>query len=186
MAIQGLWAVPWMMEVEGQTRASAAQTLFVIGVVALAGYLFLGMFATRLARRGIRARHLFGAGFALNALALAAIIAGLPGGVLWWSLFALGAVANILAFSVLNEGFPAELAGRTNTAVNLLMFVGSFATQWGIGLVADLAGAVAGVDTPTGLRYGFAAALALDVATLAWFARGWKRHAVHAPSPARA
>lgn len=186
MAIQGLWAVPWMMEVEGATRADAARTLFVVGVVTLGGYLFLGMFATRLAQRGVRSRHLFAAGFSLNALALAAIIASLPGSLAWWSLYGLGAVANILAFSVLNEGFPPELAGRANTAVNLLMFVGSFGAQWGMGLVAEGAREVAGASAATGLRYAFVVALVLDLATLAWFARGWKRHAVHAPAPAAA
>ena len=179
MAVQGLWAVPWMIEVEGLSRATAASYLLAMSVVILAGYLFLGLFATPLARRGIHARHLFAAGFSMNAGAFALIALGVPGSPVWWSLYGLGAGANVLAFAVLNEGFPRELAGRTNTAANLVMFVGSFATQWGVGVVVDAARAVSGVETATGLRYAFALVMLLDIATLVWFFRGWKRFAVH-------
>ena len=180
MAIQGLWAVPWMMDVERLSRAEAAAHLFAMSVVILVGYLSLGMFATALGRRGIEPRHLFAAGFALNALMLVTILAGVPGGLVWWSLYGLGAAANILAFAVLNEGFAPDLAGRANTALNLFMFVGSFAAQWGIGVVVDAAQSFAGADIATGLRLAFALVAALDVATLVWFAVRWKRFSIPA------
>jgi hypothetical protein len=179
--------VPWLIEVEGLSRAVAARHLLVMGAVILAGYLLLGMFATQLARRGIHARHLFGAGFALSALALAAIVLRLPGTWLWWGLYGLGASVNVLAFTVLNEGFGKELAGRANTALNLMMFTGSFVTQWGIGLVVDWARAGLGLDTAGGLQFAFALVLAGNALTYAWFAFGWRRHArVHAPAAATA
>ncbi len=177
MAVQGLWSVPWLMEVDGVSRAVAAQHLLVMGAVILAGYLLLGMFATRLARQGIHARHLFAAGFALNALALGAIVLHVPGSWLWWGLYGLGASVNVLAFTVLNEGFGKELAGRANTALNLMMFMGSFLTQWGIGLVVDGARTGLGFDTVGGLRLAFAIVLGGNVLTYAWFAAGWRRHA---------
>jgi predicted MFS family arabinose efflux permease len=174
MAIQGLWAVPWLMQVNGYDRATAARHLLVMGVTILAGYLLIGVFATRLVRCGIHSQHLFAAGFSLNAAALAAIFAGLPGTYLWWGLYGFGAAVNVLSFTVLNDGFANELTGRANTAVNLVMFTGSFAAQWGIGLVVDAARAGLGYDTAGGLRLAFAAVLAMDVATLAWFAWGWR------------
>jgi len=177
MAIQGLWAVTWMMDVGGLSRATAASHLLVLSVLILGGYLLLGLFAASLERQGIRARHLFVAGFSLNALALAMLASEVPGAPLWWALYGFGASANVLAFSVLNEGFPAELAGRANTALNLMMFTGSFVTQWGIGVVVDAARQLAGVDTAAGLRYAFALVTLLDLATLAWFLVGWKRYA---------
>jgi MFS family permease len=183
-AVQGLWAVPWMMEVEGLTRAVAASRLLGMSIATLMGYLFLGLFAIALDRRGIRARHLFAAGFTLNALSLSLIAADLPSGTLWWWVYGLGASANVLAFTVLNEGFPRELAGRTNTAVNLMMFGGGFALQWGIGLVVDATLAWGGVERTTGLRYAFSLVLFLDVATLIWFFHGWKRFSVHELAPA--
>ncbi|HVF63660.1 MAG TPA: MFS transporter [Casimicrobiaceae bacterium] len=182
MAIQGLWAVPWMMEVQGLTRGAAATVLLVMSVVVLVGYVLLGSFATALDRRGIRARHLFAAGFTMSAFALACITLEVPGSLGWWSLYGFGVAANVLAFPVTNEGFPRDYVGRTNTAINLFMFIGSFVTQWGIGGVVDAIRATAGVDAAAGLRYAFALVLALDVLALAWFFRGWKRFAHPVPA----
>jgi MFS family permease len=176
-ALQGLWSVPWLIEVNGYDRAVAARHLLVMGVVMLAGYLALGLFAARLARRGLHPRHLFGLGFGVSALSLAAILGELPGTYVWWSLYGLGAATNILAFTVLNDGFGKELAGRANTALNLLMFAGGFVAQWGIGLVVDAARAGLGLDTAGGLRIAFAFVLALDALAYAWFAWGWRRQA---------
>jgi hypothetical protein len=177
MAIQGLWAVPWLMEVSGFTRAIAAQHLLAMGITMLVGYIALGLYATRLARRGMHPRHLFGAGFGLSALSLVAILALLPGTWLWWSFYGLGITVNILGFMVLNDGFAVELTGRSNTALNLLAFTGSFAAQWGIGVIVDAARSALGLDLASGLRLAFAVVLALYALGYAWFAWGWRRHA---------
>ena len=179
-AIQGLWAVPWLMEVEGYTRAAAARNLQWMSVATLTGFVSLGMFGTRLARRGVHARHIFAAGFGTAVLALAAIFLRLPGGVLWWTLYGLGTAVNVLAFAVLNEGFGRDLAGRSNTALNLMMFGGSFAAQWGIGVVAEAARRGFALDEAEGLRAAFGLVLAGNVITYAWFARGWRKYATTA------
>jgi MFS family permease len=179
MAIQGLWSVPWLMEVDGYARAVAAQHLLAMGIAILVGYLGLGLFATRLARRGIAARHLFAAGFGLSIVALALIVLRtIPFTYLLWSLYGFGSAVNVLSFTVLSEGFPRELTARANTALNLLMFSGSFVTQWGIGLLVDAARGALGVDTAGGLRLAFALVLAIDVLAYGWMLFGWRRHAV--------
>jgi len=179
MAIQGLWAVPWMMEVEGLSRAQAASNLLAMSVLILLGYVALGLFATRLVRMGIHASHMFGVGFTMSAISFALIVVNAPGSVLWWSLYGLGAAANILAFAVLNEGFSPELAGRASTALNLTMFGGSFLAQWGIGMIVDALRAALDLDTRTGLLCAFGLTLILNLVTLAWFLLGWKRFAHH-------
>jgi hypothetical protein len=181
-AIQGLWAVPWLMEVEGQTRPVAARHLLWMSVAILLGFFALGLFGTRLAQRGVHARHIFAAGFGLAVLALAAIFLRLPGGYAWWPLYGLGTSVNVLAFAVLNEGFGRDLAGRSNTALNLMMFGGSFLAQWGIGVVAEAARVQLGYDNAAGLRMAFGLVLAGNVITYVWFARGWRRFAF--PTPA--
>jgi MFS family permease len=183
MAIQGLWAVPWMLDIEGISRAHAADRLLALGIVMMLGYLSLGMFSARLARNGVLPRHLFAGGFALHALALAAIVVGVPGGVLWWPLYGLGAAVNVLAFTLLNAGFASGLVARVNTALNLLMFSASFVTQWGIGIVAEAAHARAGLADADGLKLAFVIVLVLDTIALAWFGAGWRRHAT--PSSVR-
>ena len=185
MAIQGLWSVPWMMEVEGRTRAEAAGVLLAMSVLTLVGYLGLGLLATRLARHGFGARHMYLTGWTVHLAALAAIVLRVPGETLWWCAYGFGAAANIIAFTVLNEGFPPTLAGRANTAVNLTMFSGSFVAQWGIGVLADAARAAAGLSVADGLRVAFLVVLVLVAAAYLWFLAGWKRHAV-AATPAGA
>ena len=135
---------------------------------------------------GIGARHLLAAGFGLNILMLALIVTqALSSTYVAWALYGLGSAVNVLGFTVLGEGFPPELAARANTALNLLMFTASFfATQWGIGVVVDVAQAALGIDVAGALRLAFALVFAADVLALAWFALGWRRYAVAAP-PAR-
>jgi len=176
-AIQGLWAVPWLMEVEGYTRAAAARNLQWMSVATLTGFVSLGALGMPLARRGVYARHIFALGFGLAVVSLAAIFLRLPGGVLWWTLYGLGTAVNVLAFAVLNEGFGRDLAGRSNTALNLMMFGGSFAAQWGIGVVAEAARRGFALDEAGGLRAAFGLVLAGNVLTYAWFVRGWRRYA---------
>ena len=183
MAVQGLWAVPWMMEVAGMSRADAADYLLAMNAVVMVGYFIIALFGTRLARRGIHARHLFGAGFAINLAALAMIELRVPGALLWWSLYGLGAASNVLGFTALNEGFPRALTGRTNTTLNLMRFSGSFAVQWGIGLIVDGSRLAWGLDGAGGLRVAFAVVTACYALSFLWFLRGWKRHAQVAPAP---
>ncbi|MCC6197779.1 MAG: MFS transporter, partial [Burkholderiales bacterium] len=178
MAIQGLWAVPWMMEVEGFSRATAANFLLVMNGVMLVGYVALGMFGTRLTLFGVTPRHLFGYGFALNFTAMAMIVAGVPSSLLWWSLYGLGSTVNVLGFTALNEGFARGLAGRANTALNLAMFIGSFLVQSGIGVLADAARVALGFDLAQGLRAAFVTVLAVYALAFTWYLRGFRRHAV--------
>ena len=71
---------------------------------------------------------------------------------------------------MLNEGFGRDLAGRANTALNLMMFGGSFVAQWGIGVVVDAARAR--LRARRGGRRCASrsrSSLAGNVATYAWF-----------------
>lgn len=176
MAIQGLWAVPWMMEVDGLSRAVAANYLLVMNGLMLAGYVALGLVSQRLARHGLQPRHLFGYGFGINFLALLLIALGAPGALLWWVLYGLGFTVNIMGFTALNAGFARGFVGRSNTALNLAMFVGSFVVQWGIGVIADAARIGWGFDTAAGLRAGFAAVLGVYAIAFLWFVRGFRRY----------
>ena len=105
----------------------------------LAGYLLLGLFATRLARRGIHAAApVRRRASRSTSLALAAIVLRRARQLRSGGRCTAWAPRSTSSRSrVLNEGFAKELAGRANTALNLMMFVGSFATQWGIGVVVD-------------------------------------------------
>jgi len=184
MAIQGLWSVPWLIEVEKYTRDVAAAHLLLMGLAIVGGYFSIGIFATRLARRGISTRHLYACGFGLNIAALALIVLHLPWSYLLWSVYGLGAAVNVLGFTLLGQGFPRELAARANTAFNLLMFSGSFAMQWGIGIVVDAARSRLRIDSAGALELAFTIVLVLDVLAYGWFVRGWRRYAIAVPAEA--
>lgn len=182
MAIQGLWSVPWLIEVNGYTREVAADHLLLMGIAILGGYLGIGVFATRLARQGISSQHLYAGGFALNIFALALITLRAPWTYLLWAVYGLGAAVNVLGFTLLGRGFPRALAARVNTVFNLLMFTSSFAMQWGIGVVVDTAQSRLGIDPGAALRLAFALVLALDFIAFGWFVLGWRRHASITPT----
>jgi hypothetical protein len=181
MAIQGLWSVPWLIEVNGYSRDVAADHLLLMGIAIVGGYLGIGVFATRLARVGISTLHLYAAGFGLSVMALALITLRAPWTYVLWAVYGLGVAVNVLGFTLLGQGFPRALAARANTAFNLLIFGGSFASQWGIGLVVDAARSRLGIDTSAALRLAFALVLAIDILAYGWFVMGWRRHASVAP-----
>jgi hypothetical protein len=64
--------------------------------------------------------------------------------------------------------FPASLAGRALSAYNLVIFVGVFVLQWGIGLLVD-AFRNAGWTEVAAFRGAFGAFLASSMLSYAWF-----------------
>ena len=168
MAFQGLWAVPWLMEVNNATRADAAGVLFLMSLAMLAGFLFVATCSTGLARRGITPMALLRVGMGLALVVELAILLGLaPAGWLWPLLGLSFSLGNI-AYSQLTAAFPVALSGRVNTALNLLVFVGAFGLQWGIGAAVD--GFVAsGLGRAEAFRSTFGGLLVVQALAFAWF-----------------
>ena len=57
-SLQGLWAAPWLRDVDGLDRASVVQHLSAMAIVVCAAALLLGLIADRLRRIGIKAELL--------------------------------------------------------------------------------------------------------------------------------
>lgn len=171
MAFQGLWAIPWMMQVDDLTRDVAATRLFHMGCVTLAGYMGVAFFATRLARRGISPLMLLAGGSLLTLLAESLIVARwLPAhGV--WLLFGLAISTSNLGYGLLAAHFPAQLSGRVTTAVNLLAFAGAFTIQWGFGAAVDQLQHL-GQDTANSYRVAFCGLILLQALAYGFFLRG--------------
>ena len=168
MAIQGLWAVPWLMEVNGATRSDAAAILFLMGLAMLAGFVFVATCAGWLARHNIAPMTLLTAGMGLALVVQLAIILGLAPSAWLWPLLGLSFSLSNIAYSQLTAAFPIAISGRVNTALNLMIFVGAFGLQWGIGAAVD-ALAVGGMARANGFRVTFAALLAAQGLAFAWF-----------------
>ena len=67
---------------------------------------------------------------------------------------ALLAPSASLAYAIQTRRYDPALAGRVNTAVNLLVFLGAFSAQWGVGAIVDLWPDAAG--RPPAAAYGAA------------------------------
>lgn len=138
MAVQGLWASRWMTVMEGMSGADIAARLTWISGAMLAGFLFMGFFATRLVHRGIKLERVY-LGAMVVAIAIFGLIGSLPsfaGNLLWPVLGICFSLSNI-SYSLVAQAFPIKLSGRANTSLNLLVFAGAFGLQWGIGVLVD-------------------------------------------------
>jgi MFS family permease len=75
VAVQTLWAGPWMVQVAGYTPQRAAFGLFAINLCMLLSFWLWGMVNPHLARRHVPAERLIAWGLPLSFVALAAIVA---------------------------------------------------------------------------------------------------------------
>jgi len=81
----------------------------------------------------------------------------------------------VLSFAVIADYFPKEFAARANGALNLLHFGWAFTMQYGIGLVVEQWPSQDGHYPVAAYQAAFGLSLALQAATLTWFAVPWLR-----------
>ena len=169
MAVQGLWAGPWLRDVAGLTRDAVAFHLLVMAVATTIGFLFWGNFATRLNRRGVPLSTVYIAGTGVFLAFQLLVTLGLTrGALLLWAGYGFFATAGSVSYAILPNRFPTALAGRVNTALNAMVFTWAFVVQWGIGAVIGLWPATAAGYDPQGYRAGFALFLVIQVSAWTW------------------
>lgn len=170
MALQGLWAVPWLMEVNGYSRSVAADHLFWLNVGMLAGQLSIGAWATRLAARGITPLRLMQVGLFLTMVVEGLIIAEAGSTLVLWCVLGIVSATGAQMYGVVAGLFPLHLTGRVTTSINLMAFIGAFVVQWGLGGLLDglRAGGMGGVDA---LRAAFMILLGAQILSFVPLAR---------------
>jgi MFS family permease len=138
IAVQSLWAGPWLTQVVGQTSAQAAQGLFVINLCMLFAFLSWGAWMPRMARLGLDAARLmtWGVPVALGLLGLNVYL-GSAAEAGHWALWCVASTFVSVSQPAVGAAFPAHQAGRALSAFNLVIFSGVFCVQWGIGLLVD-------------------------------------------------
>jgi MFS family permease len=159
VAIQTLWAGPWMTQVAGWTAGEAAQGLFFINLAMLLTFWVWGLITPALSRKGIPVERLIAWGLPVSFVTI---------GILAWMGPAVGSAAALglallcmsstfvaLAQPAVGMAFPSHLAGRALSAYNLVVFVGVFVVQWGIGLLVD-AGRVMGLEKSASYQWALA------------------------------
>ncbi|MDB5966793.1 MAG: transporter [Polaromonas sp.] len=169
VAMQTLWAGPWMIRVAGYTPLQAATGLFCLNATMLATFWCWGMFNPRLVRAGWSAERLITRLAPVSLLVLAFnVVGGSAIGWLGWALFCMTTSVVSLAQPAVGMAFRPELAGRALSAYNLVVFAGVFVVQWGIGLLVDAFGA-SGLTVAGSFQAAMGVYLCCCIASYAYF-----------------
>lgn len=181
IAVQTLWAGPWMVRVAGYEPVAAAGGLFVINISMLATFWSWGLLTPWLTRRGFSADRLIAWGQPLSFLPLLAlVVAGPSAGTVTLALFCVTSTFVSLAQPAVGMAFPAAVAGRALSGYNLVVFLGVFLIQWGIGLAVDLFIAL-GFTEVSAFRAAFALFLVACVLSYGWFLWSRSHNRRHSP-----
>lgn len=171
LALQGLWAGPWLSDVAGLGREDVALHLLALGAALTLGFALMGVLADLLGRVGVPTLAVIVGGLLVNqlgqlGLALEAVDLALP----LWILVGLFGQFGSLGFAMLARHFPPWLAGRGLTALSFMIFFGAFLLQYGVGALIE--GWPAATDGPGYSPAAYQAALlcllALQAAALVW------------------
>jgi MFS family permease len=185
IAVQALWAGPWLTRVSGLDAATAARGLFGINVAMLFAFMAWGAVMPRLAARGIGAMRLMRLGLPLGlALLFTNVALGPRAGAWHWAAWCVACTFVTVSQPAVGAAFPAALAGRALSAFNLVIFSGVFSIQWGIGLLVDAALAL-GLSEVNAFRAALGAFGAVSLAAYLWLLGGSTAAVVDNPAASR-
>ncbi len=171
IAVQSLWAGPWLTRVAGWSATEAAQGLFGINAAMLLAFFAWGLVMPRLVHRGLHAMRLMAWGLPLPLLLLALIVAlGQQAGAAHWAAWCVACTFVSTSQPAVGAAFPAAQAGRALSAFNLVIFAGVFCIQWGLGLTIDALRSL-GWSDDLAFRCAFAAFGLCALAAYVWFLR---------------
>jgi predicted MFS family arabinose efflux permease len=138
VAVQALWAGPWLTRVAGWSAADSAAGLFTINVAMLVAFFLWGLALPRLTHRGVSASRLMTWGLPLPLVLLAVNLALGPAAGAWhWAAWCVSCTFVSVSQPAVGAAFAPAEAGRALSAFNLVIFSGVFCVQWGLGLLID-------------------------------------------------
>jgi MFS family permease len=170
-SLQGLWAAPWLQDVEGLERGTIVQYLGLMALGVCASALLLGTATDRLRRVGVKAESLLIATLGLSMLAQAALILRWPlPPLLPWMIICAAGAATVLSYALLSEYFPKAMSARANGALNVMNVGSTFVLQSAAGFIIELWPETNGVYPVDAHQAAMGVPLGLQLAALAWFA----------------
>lgn len=172
LGVQSLWSGPWLRDVAGLQQSEMATGLLFIAAFMVLGFVSMGWIADRLARVGVRTMAVAVFGMWMFTIALAVLgLDPFENTTPVWYAFGLFGTFGILPYTVLSQAFPKELTGRVVTGLNVMVFFGAFAVQWGIGEIIYLWPEPSpGHFAPEGYRWAFLIVAGMQAAGLLWYA----------------
>ena len=177
MAIQGLWAGPWLKDVAGFERDLVANYLMILALSMALGSLITGILASWLERFNISLLKFFGISMLLFMGFQTVITLGINPTSVWpWVGFGFLANTAMVVYAHLTRHFSPELSGRVITGVNVFVFGGVFLIQYLMGKVISLFPINnQGEYPPDAYFAAFGAVLVLQIITFIWFISPIKR-----------
>lgn len=154
MAMQSLWAVPWLMNVNELSLSHAAQYLLTLNMGMLMGQLSIGFFGKQLYQKGVTPLGLIQFGYGFMLLVQALIVTQTGPALALWFLLGITSSVNAQTYVATANQFPKSAFGRVSTAINLMAFAGAFIVQWGLGIALDIL-ALNQLTTATSLKVAF-------------------------------
>lgn len=168
-AMQTLWAGPWLTQTLGMSPEQASIVLLYLNASLMLSYLIMGSASPWMLRAGLSLSN-------QSLIALVWIPFVFIAMLLWqsftswicWLLFAPVVPAMFMLQTQAALAFPGHVAGRILTTSNLMIFVGTFAVQWAIGLAVDTFNQL-GMSQTAALRAAFICLVVLQILSLIWF-----------------
>ena len=139
VAIQTLWAGPWMVRVSGYNPMESATGLFWINITMLIAFFIFGYILPKVTKLGFETMKIMKIGLPISYVSLLMIIfLGNNAGALFFTIYLLTSIVLTLTQPAVALSFPTKIAGTSLTSFNLLIFVGTFIMQWSIGVAIDI------------------------------------------------
>ncbi|RVU83335.1 MFS transporter [Leucothrix sargassi] len=171
ISLMGLWTGPWLRDVAAFDRADMTTALSAIAMGLIAGYLLTGVVTDWLRSKGITPMMICGTGMVISMLLLLAIIFEFTAyATALWVSYTFFASTAVLSYAILTQRFETTLAGRVNTAQNVLIFLIAFVMQWGIGFVINLfPSSRPDQYDPSGYQVAFSIVLSIQTIAMIWY-----------------
>ncbi|MBT2790714.1 MFS transporter [Paraburkholderia strydomiana] len=184
-AMQSLWVGAWLRDVQGFEPKEAAALVSILGFAMMAGCVGFGAAARSLERRGVSLYAFCGIGMALYVLTQLLIVfnAPLPASLLWAAYGIFGGT-GILTYAVMARSFPAQMIGRVNTTLTLIIFLLIFGFQIGVGAVLSHWPASGGHYPAAAHLAAWGILIAFQVLSAVWYMIPGRK-AVHAAAHAQ-
>jgi predicted MFS family arabinose efflux permease len=170
IAIQTLWAGPWLRDVLEFSRDDVARHLLWMAVAFMIGILSVAFVIGRLGRHGIGPLTVMLAYLLVYLAAQTIIVLRVPElSFPAWLVLAATGQAGIVAFPWFAMQVGNELAGRSNASINFAMFVAAFIAQGVIGMIIGLFAPTSTGYAPEAYSWAFGAFLILELLALGWY-----------------
>lgn len=171
MAIQGLWAGPWLRDIAEFDRDVVANYLLLLAIALSVGSLATGIVASWLERFGFSLTKFFGLSTILFISCQIIITLEIVPSSIWpWIVFGLFANAAMLVVAHLTRFFKRDLSGRVITGVNVFVFGSVFLIQYLIGKIISLFPMKENGEYPSEAYFAaFGAVILIQSITFIWF-----------------